>query len=71
MAQTAEPTTSQYIELTAEEGRAEFERHAQELLGISGDEFVRRWNAGVYDDVADDGEHPEIIFLAMFGYGDK
>ncbi len=71
MARTAEPILPEIVELTVEESWALFDQHARELLGISGDEFVRRWNAGDYDEIADDGEHYDIIFLAMFGYGDR
>lgn len=40
------------IELTPEEARAVFDRTARRLLGISGEEFVRRWEAG--DDCGDE-----------------
>lgn len=36
------------IELTPEEARAVFHRKTRRLLGISGDDFVRRWEAGDY-----------------------
>lgn len=42
-------------ELTPEEGRKLFDRVAHETLGISGEEFLRRWDAGEYansDDMA-------------------
>lgn len=35
-------------EATPEEGRAIFDRRARRYLGISGDEFLHRWNAGFY-----------------------
>ncbi len=53
--------------LDAVEERAFFDRSARALLGISGDEFVRRWNAGEYDDVADDPAHWDVLYLAMLG----
>jgi hypothetical protein len=40
---------------------------ARELLGISADEFRRRWNAGEYDEIADDGDHSDITYLALLG----
>jgi hypothetical protein len=40
---------------------------ARELLGISGDEFRQRWNAGEYDAIADDGDHSDIMYLALLG----
>ena len=36
------------IELTREEGRALFDKTCREKLGISGEEFARRWDAGEY-----------------------
>ena len=36
--------------LTNEEFREIFDYEAQRQLGISGDEFVRRWHAGEYPD---------------------
>jgi hypothetical protein len=36
-------------ELTPEEARAVFEERAQRLLGITGEEFRRRWEAGELD----------------------
>ncbi len=36
-------------ELTPEEARAIFEKVANEYLGISGQEFIRRWDAGEFD----------------------
>jgi len=48
--------------LTPEEGRAMFDARARELLGISGEEFLRRLDAGEYDDIYDD---PEIVSLDL------
>ncbi len=36
--------------LTAEESRALFDQRAKELLGMSGDEFRRKWEAGEIED---------------------
>lgn len=49
--------------LTDEEGRALFDNAARFYLGISGDEFIERWNSGYYDD--EDPEHPDIVDVAM------
>lgn len=51
-----------YRILTEEEGRALFDEEAQRLLGISGEEFVRRYDAGYYDANPDT---PEIIELHL------
>jgi hypothetical protein len=40
-------------ELTREEGQDLFDRRATKLLGISGEEFLRRWDAGEYMDSDD------------------
>ncbi|MEA2641607.1 MAG: hypothetical protein QOF51_3001 [Chloroflexota bacterium] len=45
-----------------EEGLHIFDEQARELLGMSGEEFVRRWNAGEFDDIADT---PDIMSLYM------
>jgi hypothetical protein len=51
--------------LTPEEGRALFERRVQELLHISGEEFLRSWDAGMYQPVPDDAEGRKIGELVM------
>jgi hypothetical protein len=50
-----------YRILTEEEGRAMFDEEAQRLLGISGEEFVRRYDAGYYDDKPE--LHEQVIGL--------
>jgi hypothetical protein len=52
-----------YRVLTEEEGRAMFDEEAQRLLGISGEEFVHRYDAGYYDDKPD--LHEEVIQLHL------
>jgi hypothetical protein len=42
--------------LTPEEGRELFDREAQRLFGISGDEFLRRWDNGEYGQIPDTPE---------------
>jgi hypothetical protein len=37
------------IELTVEEGQQLFDKAARELLGISGPEFIERYDRGEYD----------------------
>jgi hypothetical protein len=41
---------------TREEAREIFDREAQKLLGISGDEFLRRWDSGEYGPIPDTPE---------------
>lgn len=52
----------QIREVTLEEGRALIDRLARRHLGISGEAFMRAWEAGELDDQA---ERPEIVHLAM------
>jgi hypothetical protein len=60
---TAEPRPD---ELTAEQECALQEHEAQKYLGISADEFVRRWHAGEYDGV----DNSNVIRVAMlFPFG--
>jgi hypothetical protein len=54
------PTT-----LSPEEGRAFFDREARRVLGISGDEFLARLDAGEYDDIPDTPEGWPILRLSM------
>lgn len=51
--------------LTREEGRRLFDHRASELLGISGEEFLRRWDAGEYRGVPDSEEGRKINRLVM------
>jgi hypothetical protein len=54
------------IELfSPDETREAFDDLAQTLMQMSGAEFIRRWDAGEYADVADAPDHPEIMRLAM------
>ncbi len=52
-------------ELSRDEGRALFDRQARYHLGISGDEFIRAWNAGEFDD-PDRPEVMEVVMLLPF-----
>lgn len=51
--------------LTLEEGRAFFDRRAQSELGISGEEFLRRWDRGDYRPVPDTAEGRKVGRLVM------
>lgn len=51
--------------MTPEEGRAHFDRRVEEALGISGDEFLRRWDSGMYRPVPDTSEGRKIGRLVM------
>jgi hypothetical protein len=53
------------VHLTPEQSEEEFDRRARRLVNMSGEEFIRRWEAGEFRDQLDDPEHPEILELAM------
>jgi hypothetical protein len=47
---------------TDEEAAALFEKIAQRYLGISGEEFIRRWDSGYY---GPDADRPGVMDVAM------
>ena len=54
--------------LTPEEARAQFDARVRELMGISGEEFLRRLDAGEYDEIYDKTSHPlglKVVALEM------
>lgn len=51
--------------LDDDEARAHFDEQARRFMTMSGEEFLRRWDAGEYRGIADDADHPEIMPLAM------
>ena len=51
--------------VTPEEALALFDRRARQLLHISGEEFLRRWDAGQYRPVPDDAEGRKVGELVM------
>lgn len=48
-------------EATEEEWRDLIDKRAQYYLGISGEEFVRRWQAGEFENP----DRPEVIHVGM------
>ncbi|MGH2532145.1 MAG: hypothetical protein ACRDJW_07525 [Thermomicrobiales bacterium] len=56
--------------LSDEEAHALFDAKARRVMGISGDEFLRRYDAGEFDDIPDDREHLDywdLVMLVPFG----
>jgi hypothetical protein len=53
--------TVEVVEATEEEGRAMLDGAAREALGISGQEFLAKWDAGDYEGSGD----PAITRVAM------
>jgi hypothetical protein len=51
--------------LTPEEGRALFDRRVRLSLGISGEEFLRRWDAGEYQPIPDTVEGRKVGEIVM------
>jgi hypothetical protein len=51
--------------VTPEEARAIFDREAERTLGISGEEFLRRWDNSEYQPVPDDTEGRKVARMAM------
>lgn len=57
-----------------EEALAYFEREIQRLLGMSGEEFIRRYDAGEYEGLEDIPETRNLLraaFLIPFGRRDS
>jgi hypothetical protein len=53
-------------EFTVEEARELFDQQARAYLDMSGEEFIRRWDAGEFDDPDDRTKNgPEVMRIAM------
>lgn len=50
--------------LEGDDARAYFDAEVRELVGISGEEFLRRLDAGEWDDVIDDAGYEDHLYLA-------
>lgn len=51
--------------LSPEQTRARFDAEARRVMGMGGEEFLRRYDAGDFDRIHDDGEHIEFVGLEM------
>ena len=49
-------------ELSLEEGRKLLDKQARRYLNMSGDDFIKKWEAGEFDDNPD---RPEVMEVAM------
>lgn len=64
------------IFVSPEEGRRMFDAAVRRRMGISGDEFIRRWDSGEFKAIADiadaDGNRHimDLYFLMPFGRSD-
>ena len=45
-------------------GQEFLDQQARRLVGMTGDEFLRRWEAGEFDNNLHDPDHPEIADIA-------
>lgn len=61
MAGTTQADAAAVLTLSDDEMTAFFDTQARSLLGISGDEFLERWDDGAY--AGDDS--PDVVHLAM------
>jgi hypothetical protein len=59
-------TNGSIQDLTYEEGRALFDNAARFYLGISGEEFVERWDSGYYDEDPDQPDVVDVVMLLPF-----
>ena len=68
MIETAERAEPSVKLLTEEESRADFDAEARRVMGMSGEEFLRRYDAGEFDDMPDTSakEHLDYWSLVMF-----
>lgn len=48
-----------------EEGKRMFDEAAREWTGMSGDEFIRRWEAGEFAEIPDDLAHRRYVDLVL------
>lgn len=64
MATTAKQAIPEIIVLSDEEAHAAFDEAARRLVGMSGDEFIRRWDAGEFAEIADKPGNRHIMRLA-------
>jgi hypothetical protein len=51
--------------LDDDEAREVFDREARRLMGMSGDEFLRRYDAGEYNRPLEDPEEENIMMMLM------
>ena len=57
-------TDNGIIWLDDDEAHAFFDKAAREMVGMSGEEFLRRLDAGEWRDVIDDPGYEEHLYLA-------
>jgi hypothetical protein len=63
LAEVAKYHDNPYV--TPEDGRRMYDEAVRKHMGMSGEEFLRRWDAGEFRDIADKEGHRHIIDLVM------
>jgi hypothetical protein len=64
-AKDEESVSGGIIWLEDDEARAYFDKTARELVGMSGEEFLRRLDSGEWYEVIDDPEYRDHLYLSM------
>lgn len=64
MATAPDPADDGFYELTREEGWVLFDEEAHRCLGMSGEDFLRAWDAGEID-VDDPETHGKVMRVVM------
>jgi len=72
MTDTAHRTESEVRWLSDDEAHAIFDAEARDVMGMSGEEFLRRYDAGEFDDHPDTSDKHDLdfwglVFLIPFG----
>jgi hypothetical protein len=65
MATTKKHSKSGVQIISAAEAREIFDYQARKLMGMSGEEFLRRWDAGEFHDLFDKPGHENLTRLVM------
>jgi hypothetical protein len=64
-----EPEFPPLVWVSQAESRHQFDELARELVGMSGEEFIRRLKAGEFLDLPDEEEHRAFVELAVMSGG--
>lgn len=51
--------------VTPEEGRETFDYRARKQMGMRGQEFLRRWDAGEFADASEGPDHLKLVDVMM------
>ncbi|MGH2560293.1 MAG: hypothetical protein ACRDJH_14615 [Thermomicrobiales bacterium] len=60
-----DPDALEHFLFDPEEGRQMFDEAAREWVGMSGEEFIRRWEAGEFAEIPDDEAHRRYVDLVL------